>query len=94
MESPIRLLRERAGLTQSEFGRLCGMKQSRLSSYECGARQLPVEAARAMQPVLRERGVYTTLDDFYPPAETRPAVAASAVSGETAAAGNTRTGRV
>jgi transcriptional regulator with XRE-family HTH domain len=71
MATPIRLLREQAGMTQAEFARALEISQARLSNYERGERQLPTDIAHKARVVLAARGTEATLDHFYP----APAVA-------------------
>lgn len=48
MESPIRVLRKKAGFTLAEVAKIAGCTSATISRYECGKRKLPVLMAKKL----------------------------------------------
>lgn len=65
-ESPLKVLREEAGLTQEALGAAVEISQSRYSNYENGHRPLPADVARKLATALSGRlGRPVLMDDLY-----------------------------
>ena len=71
----VRMIRERAGLTQAALRRALGWNQSRLANYESGLRSPGLTEARLIVSALNTLGAKCELDDAFPP-ENQPLSAA------------------
>ncbi|MEE5162208.1 helix-turn-helix transcriptional regulator [Pseudomonas alliivorans] len=63
----VRMIRERAGITQAALRRALGWNQSRLANYESGLRSPGLSEARLIVLALNELGAACVLDDAFPP---------------------------
>lgn len=71
----VRMIRDRAGITQAALRRALGWNQSRLANYESGLRSPGLSEARRIVSALNSLGAKCVLDDAFPP-EKRPLTAA------------------
>jgi putative transcriptional regulator len=71
----VRMIRERAGVTQAALRRALGWNQSRLANYESGLRCPGLSEARLIVNALNVLGAECELDDAFPP-EKQPLTAA------------------
>jgi putative transcriptional regulator len=71
----VRMIREKAGVTQAALRRALGWNQSRLANYECGLRSPGLAEARLIVRALNALGAKCVLDDAFPP-EKQPLTAA------------------
>ncbi|KPW26625.1 hypothetical protein ALO83_103780 [Pseudomonas cannabina pv. alisalensis] len=71
----VRMIREKAGVTQAALRRALGWNQSRLANYESGLRSPGLSEARLIVLALNELGAICALDDAFPP-ETETLTAA------------------
>ena len=73
MYSRIKELRKEMGLSQTEMGRLLGIQQRTLSSYECGINDIPTAVLIRLSAVLNTSIDYllgqTNMKRRYPPAD-------------------------
>lgn len=63
----VRMIRERAGVTQAALRRALGWNQSRLANYESGLRSPGLSEARLIVKALNALGERCELDDVFPP---------------------------
>lgn len=63
----VRMIREKAGITQAELRRSLGWNQSRLANYESGLRCPGLAEARSIVSALNALGAKCGLDDAFPP---------------------------
>jgi len=63
----VRMIRERAGITQAALRRALGWNQSRLANYESGLRSPGLSEARLIVRALNALGAECGLDDAFPP---------------------------
>ncbi|WP_223458203.1 MULTISPECIES: helix-turn-helix transcriptional regulator [unclassified Pseudomonas] len=63
----VRMIRERASITQADLRRSLGWNQSRLANYESGRRCPGLSEARQIVAALNNLGAQCALDDAFPP---------------------------
>jgi putative transcriptional regulator len=73
--SNLKSIREKAGLTQVVLARYIGLTQSAIAHYESGRRKPPLDECRRIVIALNTSGADVTLDDVFPPAETKQSAA-------------------
>ncbi|MBF8780981.1 helix-turn-helix transcriptional regulator [Pseudomonas fulva] len=66
----VRMIRERAGVSQAALRRQLGWNQSRLANYESGLRSPGLQEARLIVEALNQLGVSCCLDDAFPPTQS------------------------
>lgn len=69
-QHPVKLLRERLGLSQEQMAKAIGFKRgSTISNYENGFRKVEIETAYKMVLLANEKdkSTLTTLEHIYPP---------------------------
>jgi putative transcriptional regulator len=63
----VRMIREKASITQADLRRSLGWNQSRLANYESGIRCPGLSEARQIVAALNKLGAKCGLDDAFPP---------------------------
>ncbi|MBQ0955956.1 helix-turn-helix transcriptional regulator [Serratia symbiotica] len=63
----IRIVRERAGLTQSELAKLVGRTSGAICHYETGRRRVGIGLCQKFIHAFKKQGIYVTIDDLFPP---------------------------
>lgn len=61
----IRNIRERIGLSQSEFAKAVGVSQGNISHYEKQRQEVSPAVARRIIVAAKKRGVFVSFDDVY-----------------------------
>ena len=59
-------VRNSIGITQSQLCKAIGWRQSRLSNYETGARQVSTENAKKITQALNEFGASVNFEQVFP----------------------------
>jgi DNA-binding XRE family transcriptional regulator len=65
MNTPIKEIRERIGLSQEEFGKAIGVGQAAISQYENGERTPNLKTAKNLIGFAAQHGIVITLDYIY-----------------------------
>lgn len=66
----VRVIREKAGISQADLRRSLGWNQSRLANYESGLRCPGLSEARQIVAALNSLGADCGLDEAFPPASS------------------------
>ena len=62
-------IRERLGLSQTDFAVAVGVTQGNISHYECGRQDVPPSVARRVIETAKTQGVEVSFNDIYVEAE-------------------------
>ncbi|MCY1292458.1 helix-turn-helix protein [compost metagenome] len=71
--SALRNLRKAGGVTQRELAEKVGLTQAAIGHYETGRRHPGLSEARKLVAALNDMGILCTLEEAFPPDDTKTA---------------------